>query len=182
LPASGNGPEQRIGKLMEGLDARANQWAILGARRGIAVSYPLADRRVLEFCLSLPFERILDSGFSRQPFRNAMRGVLPEQVRLRTDKRANAGVTAAKAAASYGGYLPAAARLGDHPAVRDLFRFEEIEAALRIAVRNSSSPGLPVDFSLQSPPWIFLAAHASRALRLAAHIARVADSTAAGPG
>jgi asparagine synthase (glutamine-hydrolysing) len=65
---------------------RAEVWAQTGARHGIAFAFPLLDRRVVEFALSLPSELFLRGGFRRRPFRDAMADVLPESVRLRHRK------------------------------------------------------------------------------------------------
>ncbi len=64
----------------------AEVWAQTGARHGLAFAFPLLDRRVVEFSLSLPSEFFLRDGFRRLPFRDAMAGVLPEKVRLRHQK------------------------------------------------------------------------------------------------
>lgn len=68
------------------IPSRCTYYAILAARHGLAVSFPLLDRRVVEFVLSLPAHLFLADGFSRQPFRRAMRGVLPDRVRLAQSK------------------------------------------------------------------------------------------------
>lgn len=82
-----NRAEDRIEMLADGfLAGRHNAWSALAARHGMAVSYPLIDRRIVDFCLALPIERFLEDGFSRQPFRRAMAGVLPESIRWRTSK------------------------------------------------------------------------------------------------
>jgi len=65
---------------------RAEVWAQTGARHGLAYAFPLLDRRVVEFCLSLPSELFLRGGFRRRLFRDAMTGVLPERVRQRHRK------------------------------------------------------------------------------------------------
>ena len=65
---------------------RAEVWAQTGARHGLAFAFPLLDRRVVEFSLSLPSELFLRGGFRRRPFRDAMADVLPERVRLRHQK------------------------------------------------------------------------------------------------
>jgi len=67
---------------------RMEIWAQFGARHGLAFAFPLLDRRVVEFALSLPSELFLRDGFRRRPFRDAMAGVLPERVRLRHHKYA----------------------------------------------------------------------------------------------
>jgi asparagine synthase (glutamine-hydrolysing) len=65
---------------------RAEVWAQTGARYGLAFAFPLLDRRVVEFSLSLPSELFLRGGFRRRPFRDAMADVLPASVRLRHSK------------------------------------------------------------------------------------------------
>ncbi len=65
---------------------RAEVWAQTGARHGLAFAFPLLDRRVVEFALSLPSELFLRGGFRRRPFRDAMADVLPPSVRLRHQK------------------------------------------------------------------------------------------------
>ncbi|MBL6938496.1 MAG: hypothetical protein ISS15_02760 [Alphaproteobacteria bacterium] len=65
---------------------RAEAWAQTGARHGLAYAFPLLDRRVVEFALSLPSELFLSGGFRRRPFRDAMQDVLPEKVRARHQK------------------------------------------------------------------------------------------------
>lgn len=53
---------------------------------GLDARFPFFDRRLIEFCVSLPAEQKLADGWSRRVMRNALRGVLPEEIRLRTDK------------------------------------------------------------------------------------------------
>jgi asparagine synthase (glutamine-hydrolysing) len=65
---------------------RAEVWALVGARHGVAYTFPLLDRRVVEFALSLPSEFFLSGGFRRRPFRDAMQDVLPDKVRSRHQK------------------------------------------------------------------------------------------------
>ena len=67
---------------------RAEVWAQTGARHGLAFAFPLLDRRVIEFALSLPSELFLRDGFRRRAFRDAMADVLPPSVRLRHQKYA----------------------------------------------------------------------------------------------
>ena len=52
---------------------------------GVGMSDPTGDRRVIEFCLSVPVEYYCEKGVSRSLIRNAMIGRLPEQVR--TERR-----------------------------------------------------------------------------------------------
>jgi asparagine synthase (glutamine-hydrolysing) len=48
--------------------------------------YPFWDRRLVQFCLSLPPEQKLDGGWSRLILRRAMEGVLPPVIQWRRDK------------------------------------------------------------------------------------------------
>ena len=65
---------------------RAEVWSQTGARHGLAFAFPILDRRVVEFSLSLPSELFLRGGFRRRLFRDAMADVLPALVRLRHQK------------------------------------------------------------------------------------------------
>ena len=53
---------------------------------GIDVRYPLLDRRLAEFCLSLPGDQKLLAGVSRLIIRRALADVLPEPIRRRRSK------------------------------------------------------------------------------------------------
>jgi asparagine synthase (glutamine-hydrolysing) len=52
---------------------------------GVSMTDATADKRVLEYCLSVPVEYYCENGMPRSLIRNAMAGVLPEQVR--TERR-----------------------------------------------------------------------------------------------
>ncbi len=47
---------------------------------------PLADRRLLEYVLALPPEIKVRNGFRRYPYRMAVAGIIPEDIRWRTSK------------------------------------------------------------------------------------------------
>jgi asparagine synthase (glutamine-hydrolysing) len=47
---------------------------------------PMLDRRLNEFCLSLPFDQQIRNGIDRRLVRESMRGRLPEEVRLRVTR------------------------------------------------------------------------------------------------
>lgn len=53
---------------------------------GIEARYPFWDKRLVEFCLSLPPEQKLRRGWSRFVLRKAMAGILPEKIQWRRDK------------------------------------------------------------------------------------------------
>lgn len=56
------------------------------AAAGIELLFPFYDRRLVDFCLSLPASAKLAKGYPRAILRDAMVGTLPEPVRLRRDK------------------------------------------------------------------------------------------------
>ncbi|HEV7503795.1 MAG TPA: asparagine synthase-related protein [Thermoanaerobaculia bacterium] len=53
---------------------------------GIEVRHPFLDRRLVEYVLALPGEQLFRLGSSKNLLRRAMRGILPERIRLRADK------------------------------------------------------------------------------------------------
>lgn len=55
---------------------------------GIEGRYPFFDRRLAEYCLSLPADQKLADGYSRMVARRAMAGILPDEVRWRAGKGA----------------------------------------------------------------------------------------------
>lgn len=67
---------------------------------GILPRYPFLDWRVVSLCLALPAEVKLREGRSRWVLREAMRGVLPDAIRLRSDK-AEFGVEVSEAVMAF---------------------------------------------------------------------------------
>lgn len=53
----------------------------------IEARVPFLDHRLVEYLYRLPIDYILRDGYTKYAYRQAMRGVIPEQIRLRTDKR-----------------------------------------------------------------------------------------------
>jgi asparagine synthase (glutamine-hydrolysing) len=53
---------------------------------GIEVTYPYLDRRLVEFLLGIPYSQRVAPGEPRRLMRRALRGILPEAVRLRRCK------------------------------------------------------------------------------------------------
>lgn len=64
----------------------------LGAAFGVEMRFPFFDRRLIEYCISLPVEQRLYGGWTRSILRRAMTGILPPEVQWRTDK-ANIGLS-----------------------------------------------------------------------------------------
>jgi len=53
---------------------------------GITYCHPFYDRRLVEFMLSLPMKFKYKEGVTKVLLRKAMKGILPEKIRNRTDK------------------------------------------------------------------------------------------------
>lgn len=58
----------------------------IAARFGIEPRHPFYDKRLIEFCLSLPVEQKRKNGFDRLILRRAMKNILPEEIRKRIIK------------------------------------------------------------------------------------------------
>ncbi|MCC5947044.1 MAG: hypothetical protein JJT89_01195 [Nitriliruptoraceae bacterium] len=68
------------------LSNRMDAWASRGVEVGILYRFPMLDRRLVEFALSLPPEAYMHAGWKRWIYREAMNGVLPDAVRWNPDK------------------------------------------------------------------------------------------------
>ena len=76
--------DERMAILKPGRSLTGDVWAAQTARYGIAVSDPTTDVRVLELTLAVPDRIFIDprTGTNRWLIREAMRGRLPDEVRL----------------------------------------------------------------------------------------------------
>lgn len=84
---SGSSRKNRYQRIMDGrIQESVEGWGLSGIPFGIEYRYPLLDKRLLEFCLALPSEQFLQQGMGRSLFRRAMRGILPDEIRLRQSK------------------------------------------------------------------------------------------------
>ena len=76
--------EQRLRFIRPGASKLGGLYAEVGAATGISITDPTADPRLLEFCLSIPDSVYVDpdTGVGRALVREAMKGKLPDVVRL----------------------------------------------------------------------------------------------------
>lgn len=137
-------------RLCQGLDSRSLRLLCLrridmgptmeAFRRlsGVSMTDPTMDRRVMEYCLSVPLEHFCEKGVPRSLIRNAMAGLLPEQVR--TERRR--GLQAADFAVHFRAErqealdelvrmrrVDMAARALDLPAIEDMMHWSESRIA-----------------------------------------------------
>lgn len=68
------------------LPERMDSWAFYGERYGIEYKYPLLDKELLEFWFTVPVKHTYQKMVSRYLYREAMNGILPDMIRLRSDK------------------------------------------------------------------------------------------------
>ncbi|GAH11488.1 unnamed protein product, partial [marine sediment metagenome] len=68
---------------------RIEETSLLAQQHGIEYRYPFLDVKLLEFFYSLPSEYKYKDGMGRYLFRKAMEEILPEKIRMRTDKGGN---------------------------------------------------------------------------------------------
>ncbi len=72
--------------LSEGVNPH-NQSAAIFTRAQMEARHPMFDRRLVEFCLAVPPEQHRQGLLGRQLIRRAMKGILPDELRLRHNKR-----------------------------------------------------------------------------------------------
>ena len=58
----------------------------ISERSACELNMPLIDRRIIEFCLSVPAGEYVRDGVARSFIRNCMKGILPEEIRNRESK------------------------------------------------------------------------------------------------
>jgi asparagine synthase (glutamine-hydrolysing) len=178
-PTPRSSPEGRIEMLEEGEIAdRGWQWSMIGSRHGIAYTYPLADRRILDFILSLPIDRLVDGGFSRQPFRNAMEGILPESIRWRRTKFLPFPDVSSNLMTAAPLVLPRVNSIRHCSVARDIFDIDAIQRALTTAAGITAAEAVTRSPEGQVVPRrpLRMAMHALRALVLAEYVGRMGNS------
>lgn len=117
------------------LTRRAEHWALMGSRYGLAVGFPMLDRRVVELALSLPSSLFLRGGWKRRVYRDAMAGVLPDEIRWRHHKLVAAPEVFRLFAEQRERLLPRLDELRGHPRINGLF---DLDAAGKILRSNPS--------------------------------------------
>jgi len=65
---------------------RLESWASHAATLGLTYAFPLLDRRIVEFALSIPDYLYFKNGWKRYLYRTAMQGILPDSVRWHKHK------------------------------------------------------------------------------------------------
>ena len=133
---------------------RATNFAIMAARFGMAFSFPLLNRRVVEFALSLPPTWHIHKGWKRSLYRDAMDGILPPSIQWRHTKLVPLPSILYEFARERAGLEQRVEQLEAHPLVSQMFDLQRIKAAIEAmpdpaAVTNPAlEPGLKLVPSL----------------------------------
>jgi asparagine synthetase B (glutamine-hydrolysing) len=73
--------QERIRKIRPNVTAGRERYARLAASAGVEALDPFLDRRVVDFCSCLPGRMLLRNGWPKWILREAMAGLLPNEVR-----------------------------------------------------------------------------------------------------
>jgi asparagine synthase (glutamine-hydrolysing) len=93
--------------------------------------FPFFDRRLIEFCISLPAKQKIYNGWTRSLFRRSMENILPPDVQWRTDK-ANIGLSFKVNLLKYG-YKEVEETIFDLPGVLEKYiDLEKLSTAYRL--------------------------------------------------
>ncbi len=88
----------RIG-ILQRMATQGSTYQHLGAMYGLDIRDPTADQDLVEFCLGIPESLYTQGGSSRTLIRDAMKGILPESVRLNERRGRQAADLAVRLAA-----------------------------------------------------------------------------------
>lgn len=69
------------------LPERMDSWVLYGERYGVEYKYPLLDKELLEFWFTVPVKYTYQTMIPRYLYREAMNEILPEMIRLRSNKQ-----------------------------------------------------------------------------------------------
>ena len=109
----------RLATLRLGYNVGGAIWSALGAGYGIEARDPTSDEAVVEFCLRVPEEQYCVRGQYRSLMRRAMKGLLPDVVRLNEKRGKQAEDLAYRIRATKGEWIEALAGLEKSPLARE---------------------------------------------------------------
>jgi asparagine synthase (glutamine-hydrolysing) len=126
------------------LSYRMESWAGHGATLGITYAFPLLDRRLVEFALSIPDHLFFKDGWKRYLYRTAMAGILPDEVRWHAVKEDPAMAEASRQAREEAAGSVRAALLAraDNPFVNVVQLAAALEAGGNAEVKRDNESNL----------------------------------------
>ncbi|MFZ5746782.1 MAG: asparagine synthase-related protein [Pseudomonadota bacterium] len=147
------------------LAQRTEEWALQNAHHGMAAAFPLLDRRVVEFSLSMPSELFLRDGWRRRLYRDAMAGVLPDEVRLNPIKTTPFPELSLRMTAQRDDLLDRVRAWRDIPGVAGRFDLDALDAMLRsfpepaAAVRSAEAIAQSRDLANKAGMFVWASRH-----------------------
>jgi asparagine synthase (glutamine-hydrolysing) len=123
--------QDRLNTLKLGRAIVGSFWAALGQAYGLEVRDPTMDRRLIEFCLRIPPEQFQSPGTPRWLMRRAMRGLLPDVVRLNQKRGAQAWDIAYRVRASRAEIEAALRRLRNSGLAREILDLPRMSSVLQ---------------------------------------------------
>jgi hypothetical protein len=96
----------------------------------IPQSFPLLDKRLLEFCLAMPAGLAVREGYPRYPIRAALEGILPRRIQWRTSKLPFSPDYFVRYNAQIGIAREFVAAIGPHDPVRTIVDVERLRTLL----------------------------------------------------
>lgn len=122
----------QAGLLRDGhLSFRAGRFAAVGARYGMAFRFPLLNRQVVEFALSMPPAWHIHAGWKRRLFREAMQGILPPAVQWRHTKFRSLPAVPYQLTRERDRVVQRVEQLAKNRLLTELFRMDRVAAVLR---------------------------------------------------
>ncbi len=138
------------------LHNRLTSWAAGALSSGMEYRYPLLDKRLLEFALSLPPEYLWRMGYGRYLFRYALRDILPEAICWANLKQ-EPGRVARWAQVGSEALAHWLARGGQQVSHSHYVDVDRIGAGIRRLQRESLSPDQRLDLTLALTKAVLLA-------------------------
>lgn len=136
------------------LSFRAARFAAIGARYGMAFRFPLLNRRVVEFALSMPPAWHIHAGWKRRLFREAMEGVLPPLVQWRHSKFRSLPKVPFQFTQERDRVLQRVEQLAANPLIAALFRMEQVAEVLRMLPSPETVTDPGTDPALAALPYL----------------------------
>lgn len=134
-------PERyRLELMRQSLRTTGASWHELGAAYGIEVLDPTADKRVIEFCLGAPIEQFRAEGMDRALLRRAMKGLMPDPIRLSGRRGRQAADLGYRILATEAEINEALAQMESHELVKEVLDIPKMRRVLAGLERRVDGP------------------------------------------
>lgn len=125
------------------IQARLESFALQGARHGVAYAFPMLDLDLVEFSIQVPGIFLRSDGWRRRLLRQALAGILPDEVRLSQPKLRPFPGEELRIAAARDPLLGVVEGWRRNPRIGDLLDLDLIAER----IRRAAEPGLPEELA-----------------------------------